>query len=63
MLLNWISGYAKPGTMTALMGSSGAGKTTLLDVVAGGKTTGKIKGDILLNGFQKQQDTFARVSG
>lgn len=31
-LLKGVSGYAKPGTMTALMGSSGAGKTTLLDV-------------------------------
>lgn len=49
--------------MTALMGSSGAGKTTLLDVLAGRKTIGKMRGEILLNGFQKQHDTFARVSG
>ncbi|GMF42249.1 unnamed protein product [Phytophthora lilii] len=33
-LLKGISGYALPGTMTALMGSSGAGKTTLMDVIA-----------------------------
>ncbi|DBA01483.1 TPA: hypothetical protein N0F65_005602 [Lagenidium giganteum] len=33
-LLKGITGYAKPGTMTALMGSSGAGKTTLMDVIA-----------------------------
>jgi ABC-type multidrug transport system ATPase subunit len=26
-----VSGYVKPGTLTALMGASGAGKTTLLD--------------------------------
>ena len=31
-LLRGISGYAKPGTLTALMGATGAGKTTLLDV-------------------------------
>ncbi|ORY37047.1 hypothetical protein BCR33DRAFT_721688 [Rhizoclosmatium globosum] len=43
-LLNGINGYAKPGTMTALMGSSGAGKTTLLDVIAMRKTIGKIEG-------------------
>ncbi|KAJ0394005.1 hypothetical protein ATCC90586_008304 [Pythium insidiosum] len=49
-LLKGITGYAAPGTMTALMGSSGAGKTTLMDVIAGRKTGGKIRGDILLNG-------------
>ena len=31
-LLDHISGWVKPGTLTALMGTSGAGKTTLLDV-------------------------------
>ena len=30
-LLDNISGWVKPGTLTALMGVSGAGKTTLLD--------------------------------
>jgi ABC-type multidrug transport system ATPase subunit len=49
--------------MTALMGSSGAGKTTLLDVLAGRKTTGRISGDILINGYPKVQETFARISG
>ncbi|OQR85502.1 ATP-binding Cassette (ABC) Superfamily, partial [Thraustotheca clavata] len=32
-LLKGINGYALPGTITALMGSSGAGKTTLMDVI------------------------------
>ncbi|KAK1946642.1 ABC transporter G family member 36 [Phytophthora citrophthora] len=48
-LLKGVSGYALPGTMTALMGSTGAGKTTLLDVVAGRKTGGVIRGEIRLN--------------
>jgi ATP-binding cassette, subfamily G (WHITE), member 2, PDR len=30
-LLSNVTGYVKPGTLTALMGVSGAGKTTLLD--------------------------------
>ncbi|CAI6006189.1 unnamed protein product [Closterium sp. NIES-65] len=63
VLLNSISGFVRPGTMTALMGSSGAGKTTLLDVLAGRKTIGRIRGDILVNSFPKVQDTFARISG
>ncbi|CAM9753538.1 unnamed protein product [Chrysoparadoxa australica] len=62
-LLNGLSGYCLPGTMTALMGSSGAGKTTLLDVLAGRKTGGEISGDVRLNGFPKDQKTFARVAG
>ncbi|KAJ8544459.1 hypothetical protein ON010_g11808 [Phytophthora cinnamomi] len=38
-----LCGYALPGTITALMGSSGAGKTTLMDVIAGRKTGGKLQ--------------------
>ena len=33
-ILDYVSGWVKPGTLTALMGVSGAGKTTLLDVLA-----------------------------
>ncbi|RHZ00591.1 hypothetical protein DYB35_012149, partial [Aphanomyces astaci] len=49
-LLTNVTGYALPGTITALMGSSGAGKTTLMDVIAGRKTEGTTTDDILLNG-------------
>ncbi|CAM9975163.1 unnamed protein product [Scytosiphon promiscuus] len=62
-LLSGISGFCKPGEMTALMGSSGAGKTTLLDVLAGRKTGGTTTGDIRLNGHPKEQETFTRVAG
>ncbi|RHZ09009.1 hypothetical protein DYB31_005879 [Aphanomyces astaci] len=50
-LLTNVTGYALPGTITALMGSSGAGKTTLMDVIAGRKTEGTTTDDILLNGY------------
>jgi ABC-type multidrug transport system ATPase subunit len=49
-LLDHVSGFVKPGTMTALMGVSGAGKTTLLDALAQRTTMGVITGDMLVNG-------------
>jgi ABC-type multidrug transport system ATPase subunit len=61
-LLRGISGFATPGTMTALMGASGAGKTTLLDVLAGRKTTGEISGRILVNGAPADGTTFKTIS-
>ncbi|GMF40399.1 unnamed protein product [Phytophthora lilii] len=62
-LLKGISGFAKPGTMTALMGSSGAGKTTLMDVIAGRKTGGTIKGKILFNGYEATDLAIRRCTG
>ncbi|GMF26666.1 unnamed protein product [Phytophthora lilii] len=62
-LLQGVSGIAKPGTMTALMGSSGAGKTTLMDVIAGRKTGGKIRGKILLNGYPANDLAIRRCTG
>ncbi|KAF3795425.1 ABC transporter G family member 21 [Nymphaea thermarum] len=62
-LLCDVSGSFRPGILTALMGSSGAGKTTLMDVLAGRKTGGYIEGSIIISGYPKRQQTFARVSG
>ena len=61
-LLNEVSGIARPGTMTALMGSSGAGKTTLLDVLANRKTEGKVTGTKLVNGRKVHAGQFSRMS-
>ncbi|CAK5156432.1 unnamed protein product [Aphanomyces euteiches] len=62
-LLKGVTGYALPGTITALMGSSGAGKTTLLDVLAGRKNSGTIQGSILLNGFPATPLAISRTTG
>uniref|UniRef100_H3GD44 ABC transporter domain-containing protein n=1 Tax=Phytophthora ramorum TaxID=164328 RepID=H3GD44_PHYRM len=62
-LLKGISGYALPGSITALMGSTGAGKTTLMDVIAGRKTGGTIQGKILLNGYEASDLAIRRCTG
>ncbi|KAK8970264.1 Pleiotropic drug resistance protein 3 [Platanthera guangdongensis] len=62
-LLNGVSGSLRPGILTALMGVSGAGKTTLMDVLAGRKTGGYTEGNITINGYPKQQESFTRVLG
>jgi ABC-type multidrug transport system ATPase subunit/ABC-type multidrug transport system permease subunit len=49
-LLDHVSGWVKPGTLTALMGVSGAGKTTLLDALAQRTKVGLLTGDMLVNG-------------
>jgi ABC-type multidrug transport system fused ATPase/permease subunit len=48
-ILNGISGYARPGEMLAIMGSTGAGKTSLLNVLAR-RADGVSTGVILING-------------
>lgn len=50
LLLDHVSGYVKPGTLTALMGESGAGKTTLLNTLAQRTDIGVVTGDMLVNG-------------
>lgn len=62
VLLDHVSGYVKPGTLTALMGVSGAGKTTLLDVLAQRVSFGVITGDMLVNG-KPLDPSFQRKTG
>lgn len=61
-LLDHVSGWVKPGTLTALMGVSGAGKTTLLDALAQRTTMGVITGDMLVNG-KPLDPSFQRNTG
>ncbi|KAG0352588.1 hypothetical protein BGZ54_002680 [Gamsiella multidivaricata] len=61
-LLNKIAGLVRPGTMTALMGSSGAGKTTLLDVLAQRKSMGTVTGQVEVDGQPLRRD-FQRTTG
>ena len=61
-LLQGVDAHVKPGSLTALMGSSGAGKTTLLDVIAGKKTSGAIKGDLYVNGAPINMSVYSRIT-
>lgn len=61
-LLDNVSGWVKPGTLTALMGVSGAGKTTLLDVLAQRVSMGVITGSMLVSGKPLESD-FQRNTG
>ncbi|GMF27050.1 unnamed protein product [Phytophthora lilii] len=62
-ILKGVSGFARPGFMTALMGSSGAGKTTLMDVIAHRKPGGAVRGRILLNGHEASDLAVRRCTG
>ncbi|GBF95049.1 P-loop containing nucleoside triphosphate hydrolase [Raphidocelis subcapitata] len=62
-LLSDVTGYFEPRRMAALMGPSGSGKTTLLDLLAGRKTTGKAKGDILFAGNRPTRPFLRRYTG
>ncbi|KAI9054006.1 hypothetical protein LZ554_002950 [Drepanopeziza brunnea f. sp. 'monogermtubi'] len=61
-LLDNVSGWVKPGTLTALMGVSGAGKTTLLDVLAQRVSIGVVTGDMLVSG-RPLDNSFQRKTG
>ncbi|GKV13883.1 hypothetical protein SLEP1_g24845 [Rubroshorea leprosula] len=50
-VLEGLTGYAEPGTLTALMGPSGSGKSTLLDALSSRLAANTfLSGTILLNG-------------
>ncbi|EKG12754.1 ABC transporter-like protein [Macrophomina phaseolina MS6] len=61
-LLDHVSGWVKPGTLTALMGASGAGKTTLLDVLAQRVSVGVVTGSMLVDG-KPLDPSFRRKTG
>lgn len=60
-LLQGISGWARPGRLTALMGNSGAGKSTLLDCLCNRKTVGSMRGQVLFNGSSLSKAAVSRT--
>ncbi|KAF2814193.1 ATP-binding cassette transporter [Mytilinidion resinicola] len=61
-LLDRVSGFVSPGTLTVLMGPSGAGKTTLLDVLAQRTRIGVVTGDMFVSG-RPLEPSFQRETG
>ncbi|CAN7995699.1 unnamed protein product [Ixodes hexagonus] len=60
-LVTNVSGAARPGTLTAIMGPSGAGKTTLLNLLSGLYEKG-YKGEVQINGYVRDQSLFNKQS-
>eukprot|EP00899_Mesostigma_viride_P000579 jgi/Mesvir1/10521/Mv21764-RA.2 len=61
-ILKGVNGRAAPREVVAIMGPSGSGKTTLLDVVGDRLKSGRITGDILVNGAPRVEKTFRAVT-
>jgi ABC-type multidrug transport system ATPase subunit len=62
-LLTDVTGFFEPRQLSMLMGPSGSGKTTLLDILAGRKTTGRTRGEILFGGLRPTRPFLRRYTG
>ncbi|WWD00117.1 hypothetical protein V866_007025 [Kwoniella sp. B9012] len=63
-VLSHITGTVRPGELLAIMGASGAGKSTLLDILARKAKSGRVSGDMYVNGRTiPDEATFRRVVG
>ncbi|CAN8013327.1 unnamed protein product, partial [Ixodes persulcatus] len=60
-LVSNLSGLARPGTLTAIMGPSGAGKTTLLNLLTGFYDK-NYEGEVQINGYVRDQQLFNKQS-
>jgi ABC-type multidrug transport system ATPase subunit len=66
-VLHGVTGFAAPGTFTAICGPSGAGKTSLMRILSrrlgGGGKNQALRGTILVNGQEVTDETFRDAAG
>ena len=64
MILNDVSGFAKPGDFVAILGASGSGKTTFLNTFSYRLSPGlAMTGNVKVNGRAVAQEEMRRISG
>ncbi|XP_063678745.1 protein white-like [Bolinopsis microptera] len=64
ILLNEVSGVARPGDFVAILGASGSGKTTLLNALASRLPRKlEVSGDVKFNGLTIPEDKIKDLSG
>eukprot|EP00741_Cyanophora_paradoxa_P015483 tig00020902_g14946.t1 len=64
-VLDGVSGFLAPGTLTLLLGGPRTGKSTLLKILSGRMTdmqTGKLGGQVLINGSKPDESYRRRVA-
>ncbi|OLY79963.1 ATP-binding cassette sub-family G member 2 [Smittium mucronatum] len=62
VILDQITGSFSPGRLTAILGPSGSGKTSLLNLLSGRISSGKVEGNIWLNGRKADSGSLGLVS-
>jgi ABC-type multidrug transport system ATPase subunit len=67
IILDDVSGFAESGQLLAILGPSGCGKTSLMNILAaklpaGGSEYQNLSGSIILNGEERDESKFRKIS-
>ena len=62
-LLRDLSGWVAAGEVVVIAGAPGCGKTTLLNALAWRKVAGRVSGQVLVNGYPRERESWIRATG